>query len=246
MLLQLNEQALAISGNGATVTQWQMGPDHLFYPQQNTYNEAGRLVRRGGMYLCAPVFGHPTKAAEAGLPMHGLLRTSAPHASKLDERTGVWDFPPTGPLPGYPFSMSAEVRIELEEDGFTHRTRLARLHHRGTDPIVSMPFNFATHPYFQGPGEFEIDGRTRSFCVLPGSQLVEMSEDGVVRVRVPAGTITMRHSGYRWLNLWSDSGDYFCIEPVWDRPERWGDLRAEAIDLEDELHFSTAFSFERA
>lgn len=234
MLLQDGQTAASISGNGATITQWQVGELHLLYPLQNTFNRNGELKRRGGWFIGAPVFGHPPKAMERGLPQHGWIRDRKPIESKQTHTNAAqFDFVALkSNEPNYPFPWRLQVNVAVYDREIKHKMHVQRYATDEIDADVRMPFNIGGHPYFNAPGNVIIGKKIIPFQDMLKTRKMRVPKNGLVRIEVEHGIITMRLNGYNWLNLWSDHGDkYFCVEPLLDHPWIWGNRNAKKLHV---------------
>ena len=243
-----NATTLAISGNGATIVRWQVGENNIFYPKQFTKNRAGELKDRGGCFIGAPVFGCPEEAFAIGLPQHGTVRQSLPHHSslgKVSENHASFTFQTPGSysdLDGYPFEWWLQVDEVVYENGFDHAMQVMRKPSAIVAATKPMYFNAGIHPYFPAPGAVRIGDRVIQFGDMVETEKVEVPDDGIIRVELDFGEVTMTMKGYKWLNLWSDHGDkFFCVEPLWDHPRRWG--TEEGLYLQENQPMELACSF---
>lgn len=243
-----NATTLAISGIGATIVRWQVGENNIFYPGQFTKNRAGELKDRGGCFIGAPVFGCPEEARAIGLPQHGTIRQSLPaHSSlgKVNESQAIFTFrtpQPRRELKGYLFEWWLQVDEVVYENGFDHTMQVMRLPSARVAANKPMSFNAGIHPYFPAPGVVRIGDRVIPFGDMVETEKVEVPDDGIIRVELAFGEVIMMMKGYKWLNLWSDHGDkFFCVEPLWDHPRRWG--TEEGLYLQENQPLELACSF---
>lgn len=251
-MLQKGRNFLSLSPLGSTITRWQYNGQDVFFPQGMVIvGSADDLKLRGGLHLCMPNFGDgPEEVAAFELPKHGPLRDTPLVNLRLGGK--VADKPPyiraqvTLPFRAtktFLHYFTTKVDISVNEKGFGHLISVSRNPETGS--TLGLPLCPGLHPYFNTPrGGHAIVGRERiTFGSSFESRLLPAPEDPIEIVLPGIGKVLMRPSGYKKINVWSDSPRYACVEPVLDDPDLFGTQDGHYLKAEGKLLLACDFEF---
>jgi galactose mutarotase-like enzyme len=221
-----NSRAI-VSSVGGTVVEFVHQDTDIVYPQ-TIVKKRGEMKNRGGIPICFPFFG-PPKPGFRRLGQHGWLRNEELAVVSTSRNSVVFEgenrYRKT-----YPWRVRYRVTVSMIEDGLLE-TKLRVT--RKKDGVVSKaPINPAFHPYFASSFEdrariVDIDTSNHLFSagieVHPnGRARILPAPDGIL-INLGLKTVRMSLGGDfsrgSCLVLWSDSGKYFCVEPVLGDPD---------------------------
>lgn len=218
-IIRRESDVALVSSTGATLTQWMIDDEDIIYP----FHKNG-TKQRGGIPICCPFFG-PTPQGFEGIPQHGWLRnTQVDQFIETDNRR--MESRGANYRPGYkihtdsyPWSLLCSVNHFLNNAGLLTSLRVEHL----VNPEIGQvaPINIAFHPYFKshGKGDVYINGRKKPMSAFYyDARHVIIKGDDEIIIDTGKYKIRMSLTGFRYdtcsLYLWSDSSDYFCVEPV--------------------------------
>jgi galactose mutarotase-like enzyme len=186
------------------------------------------MKQRGGIPICFPFFG-PPKPGFKKLRRHGWLRNEKLAVVSTSSNSVVLEgenrYRKT-----YPWYMGYQVTVSMVKDGLL---KIELRVTRAKDGVAGKaPINPAFHPYFANSfgqrarivdingsdslfsAEIKVhpDGRAR---ILPATDDILINL-GLKKVRMSLGGDFAKESR---LVLWSDSNEYFCVEPVLADPD---------------------------
>lgn len=224
--------------HGGDVLTWRVCDEHILFPHEMR-SIGGILEPRGGLFACVPNFGATPKRFP--LPKHGVLQNS--QGIIVDKQTSSLTLLFSDLRVGED-TLSTYISYTITKT--TLRVELMIL------PLVGTPYlNPGIHPYFPTPhGELTLsypNGHTLRYdSPIPESTFPETAK--VLKLDVPGvGQITLTPfgdlllEGRSCLCAWSDSSDYFCVEPIAGLPEQYGD--EQCFRLTQQTTFGIEMSF---
>jgi|GEM_PF-4080936 len=241
---------LTYGSNGTVSTLYMKGKNLLYPPKRN---DLGQL--RGGIPICVP-FG---KNAELfGWPSHGILRNTD-MVPRLSQGSKVFltssDAKLFGKYNEMPFEMNAIYTYGfLNTSTFGMSVAIEQHNEKGK----SIPSNMCFHPYFLTPNDsrepsktIEVKAGDTSFQIrdmqlgdCKKGKMLPMPKDGKVEIIIPSqGTIIMTAPKFGALNIWRDSLDFICIEPVETFPELFNTEKGSFMNPDREIKLSMFLEF---
>jgi D-hexose-6-phosphate mutarotase len=202
-----------ISETGGQVISWSVDGQDIIFPQIQL-----GAKKRGGVPICFPFFGPPTKRF-ADIPQHGWLRKQELKVKLLP----VWKsyielLGFSQKRPSYPWSMKYIVKAHLTDKGLELELRIERQY----DGIEEdAPVNPCFHPYFSSFGKrlVKIGGKVYDFETLRNGRSEKIHVGENPRILIDTGDrkihmlLTSHFSKKTCLTLWTDNEKYFCVEP---------------------------------
>lgn len=186
-----------------------LGGDELVFPRQRINGRD-----RGGVPVCAPVFGPGTKV---GLAQHGFARNLTWEAlTQVEDRITFSLKSPHLQDPSLQAYADSEMQLEIAV-GDKELTMNLRIANKGLDSFVVSP---GFHPYFPLKYEYraedvKVNGVTYSTHALLESRAQKSSPTSTVLITFPDGDITIRSSSLVVPVVWSaDAEQYICVEPT--------------------------------
>jgi len=250
LLLQNEKTMLVVSPVGGNVERWQHGNTEVFFPRGNAL--AGNKLRiSGGMHQCLPNLGVlPDTVASYGLPQHGPLRNTLcsgillkdPNPNRQTHGGASMRFEIPGSRNAFPWNLYGSIEIAALPNGFRYETDLVCT---SFIPGKRMPVCCALHSFFNTPNggcvEFP-DGR-REFRpmaaeVLTTGPVIDIRLNGIGKV-----VMKLEH-GYRQAVAWSDSPEYFCVEPTMGDGLLFGTPNGTYLSHQEHLRLSCSFEFQ--
>lgn len=230
---EILNSVVEVSRIGGTVTAWREKHKNVFFPQQEVLIEGKKKVR-GGMHACFPNFG--TVPEHFGLPQHGPLRRAEGRLVSTPGHEMVW-FNERDNLLGTPVRRCT-VAVDVESHPYFFNTR-GFTYTLGMELSEGppMPINVGLHPYFatpegtatlrMGKEKYEVEGLIKNARQLAYARefMVEIRGVGMVEMEL----LDEFSTPGTYLNLWRDSLDYFCIEPVLGPPQSFGELSGRYV-----------------
>ncbi len=208
-----------VSSVGATV--------HEFVFRKWNVVSPSRLVgkkQRGGIPICFPFFGSPPEGWD--LSKHGFLRTQELNLLEESDMHVVFEGRNES-TDSYPWKLSYQITVTiLPSLGLELKLLTTRL---ADGKYFDAPINPAFHPYFPcdfddlvAPQRVRIGNKVYTdFCIE--SKRVSMADD--IYVRASQQSVWMKLGGdynkSSVLTLWTDSKEYFCLEPVFADPSEF-------------------------
>lgn len=215
--MRLNKGNLNIetSSTGARINTLQIGEKHFFYPQEFLKTESGRLVSRGGMHICTPIFGSPEgKGNFSKAPQHGELRDMGWEAETTENAVSYACF-----YGKWGSNLLYSVKYVLDENKLEVLTFI-----RNNHCIETTTVELGWHPYFNAApygGIIKFKGKKNTVIINPNcayeAKVFPASEE--ISIELPrVGKVTMLlEEGFRngYVCIWTDGlGKYFCVEPL--------------------------------
>lgn len=181
----------------------------LLFPRQTVDGKD-----RGGIPVCAPVFGPGDKV---GLAQHGFARNLAWRSVEQGEDgiTLVLDNPHLQD-PSLEAYADSEMRLNVTI-GEGSLTMDLRIVNNGEESFIVSP---GFHPYFpvnseNRAEEVKVDGLSYPTQALLESRVLKSSPDGVTEVVLPAGVVTLDSDSLNTPVVWSANPEkYICVEPT--------------------------------
>lgn len=198
-----------VSSVGGTVKQFIVKGRDIFYPWKIIDGK-----ERGGLPICAPWFGLSTRASKK----HGFLRDS--EAIDFFARESVANALFVNGSTGYPWSLRYDVTVNCND----RELALLLAIRNSSGLLEKAPICPGFHPYFackkSSRAVVAVEGKEYGNFSAK-SQMISL-ESRKIMVHVPDESIliTMNLSesffkfGNPQMNLWTDSEDYFCVEPI--------------------------------
>jgi len=223
------------SSVGGTVKVFRWDGYDIIYPHTIKKKKVGKFKTkkkwRGGIPICFPFFGPPIKKYEGRIPQHGWLRTQNLKADQEnDQRLRFSGINCRGSEYNYGFWLTQAVTVELSErKGLEVMLLVTKPHQEGEKPGKpwKAPANPAFHPYFSNLGNRSVKiGKevitefNKKAVILPVEKKNIFIDLGAKKVRMTV-TCNLKLKPY-YVALWSDSKDYFCVEPILDHPSKVG------------------------
>lgn len=213
-IIRLGGSIAEISSVGATLERWSIDGEDIIYP----FRHLGEK-QRGGIPIRCPFFGSTPKGFE-GIPQHGWLRhkdTAQDSMGNVALSYGAYLYE-DGDV--YPWSMEYEVGHKLVNN---YQLIVAVNIALSAYASGKAPINVAFHPYFISHGNkgVYINGKFYNVGISPEARCIEINPDDNIIINTGKFWIKMILSGFNYdtqLYLWSDSGAYFCVEPVLTHP----------------------------
>jgi len=217
-----------VSEIGGTVTSLVLNDVSVIYFQRRRGEKL-----RGGMPICFPFFG-PPKGRFSGIPQHGWLRKEELEGEKSNSSLKF-----EGTSLGrkdYPWHLYYSNSVSITENNdFLMKFFATRL----SDGILGRaPVNPGVHPYFPNLGKralFIDDKKIINFNekaeIITAKEKVIIDLGGA-KVQLSLGGDFGRNSCFV---LWSDSQDYFCVEPVFQDPAYFGDKKGKYLEEGESL-----------
>jgi len=200
-----------VSSKGATVVSYMVGKYAVIYPQTGVGSKT-----RGGIPICFPFLGSP-KEGFIYIPKHGWLRDEELTLVKeAADRLLFRGY--TQKRVGFPWAIMYEVEVSIKgQDGsLTLSLKADRL----KDGVGGLaPVNPAFHPYFSNlSGSKGVCTGTEVFQIVPFTDSREIPVCMTNLVDIGPKAVRMILAGdfnkNSRLNLWTDSDEYFCVEPM--------------------------------
>lgn len=224
---------IVVSSKGATVTKFSWDGYDIIYPQLLKKVKLGKNETknklRGGIPICFPFFGPPPEK-HAGLDKHGWLRNQELNLENEDDQSlRFWGLNTKNCY--YEFCIFQQIRVSLtKEKGLCINFIASRS--KSDLPYKKASINPAFHPYFSNLGNRSVRiGKkiitefTEEAVILPAKK--EMIIDlGAKKVKM---TIDGNFRKDPYVALWSDSKDYFCVEPILGNPKNVGTSKGRTM-----------------
>lgn len=213
--LKSGENVIVVSDIGATVKEFKMNGEDIFFP----YFIGKDKKARGGCPICSPWFG---SIPEFSKEKHGYIRTMkatdivkrGPNAMEF-----VFNCPGTSQ---YPWTLFHEVKVEIMHHGLHICLKITRLDDGLSDRAFINP---GFHPYFSGwaqgvvvvsnSGKFSGFSDNAKVCEVGGRGLVIEKSDKKIAMLFE-GDFSKSSKAVLWTN---DPEKYFCVEPILRDPK---------------------------
>jgi galactose mutarotase-like enzyme len=196
-----------VSSKGGTVMDFTYKEADIIYPQR----PVGAKMR-GGIPICFPFFGPAPERFSREIPQHGWLRDEELKVVKMSSSSAV--FCGNNHAKSFQWNLNYQVTIEVEPGTLILDLQIQRMQ----DSIAEdCPVNPAFHPYFSNLGKREVRIGNNLYSEFPVNTLTVPSAKNIL---INNGTDQIKMSlreGFKEsspVSLWSDSEDYFCVEPV--------------------------------
>ena len=217
------QQAQAIvSPIGGQVTSYIKDGKEIIYLQRMI---GAKL--RGGIPICFPFFGPPKPRFAGEIAQHGWLR---------DQELDIWHkvieiTPPIQVIfqgareknrESYPWSLEYWVATYLTSIGSLDLTLRVRRLEDGIE--ADAPINPAFHPYFSNLGRRAVKiGEDEREVSVGQDETIPLRGEKAIIVDLGEKKVQMVLDGdfgeQSCLTLWTDSGQYFCVEPSLIHPD---------------------------
>ncbi len=198
-----------VSSMGGIVTEFSWHGKNIIYPQRPVGDKM-----RGGIPICFPFFSYPPDNFKE-IPHHGWLRHQELDVFAAARDKVILRGKHTG-TKVYPWSLKYEIVVRLTpESGLFLSLWTAR----SEDGLGGQaPINPGFHPYFMNLGE--------RYAQIGQSQITNFPEKAERifanrRVLIGLGELMVKMTfgeDFSLITLWSDSEDYFCVEPILNNP----------------------------
>lgn len=210
-------EGLLFSKQGGKVTSWSYQGHEIIYPFRLIERE-GKMDQRGGIFACFPNFG---RAPQFGLPIHGPLRDLEGTLEVEGERAKAV-FPS---VEINDVRAVVEVRVGPIPEGLEYTLAVA-------PRSGSMWVNPGFHPYFVTPqgkisittpegAVYQYDEPIPDSVFIPFLPKLIVTIPGLGSIEISTKMPDIFHA-HACFVLWTDSKEYFCVEPVAGRPELYG------------------------
>jgi hypothetical protein len=195
-----------VSSEGGIVMDLIHKGAEIIYPQRPVGTKM-----RGGIPICFPFFGSAPERFGREVPQHGWLRKEELKVVKISKSSAV--FSGNKHTKFFPWNLNYQVTIEVEPGTLILNLQIQRMQ----DSIAEdCPVNPAFHPYFSNLGKKEVRIGDSLYSEFPVNTLTVPSAKNIL---IDNGTNQIKMSlreGFKEsspVSLWSDSEDYFCVEP---------------------------------
>ncbi len=172
--------SLGINHVGGTITSFQIGDKHIFYPQQ-IIKENGELKLRGGSHICFPNFG-TNQTSGMNLSRHGFIRDSEfskfecyslpyedfiklgfvkflKNKAKVECISLEYNYIPNITRNDVTFNYGFRMKSSFYflDNGFIQNVKISRpsIIDFPKEPRNPIPINLGFHPYFEFPFSFK-------------------------------------------------------------------------------------------
>jgi len=227
-----------VSSIGGTITGFVCDGIDIIYPQKMIGTKL-----RGGIPICFPFFGSPKARFAKEIPQHGWLRN--------EELKLIGKSPFTLIFQGksqnrkvYPWHLVYQVVTSLTADALQLKLKVQRLE----DGIIEdAPVNPAFHPYFNNLGRRAVRIGSKEISDFGEAKIIPI-ENKVLFVDLGKKTIEILLGNDFGENthvaLWSDSNEYFCIEPILNYPDDFDTSRGRHLKQGESLILSCAIAIQ--
>lgn len=198
-----------ISNFGGDIVRFVHSGKEIFFPRQ----EIGDKIR-GGMHFCLPWFG----SSPRGKKKHGFLRDTRAERSSIKMHEARMDFRLVS-RENYEWPLECSAAAKISETGiFESSLKVGRLANDKTEGRAPILPGF--HPYFAGKaadvrvmvGDQEFGGFEEKSRAVPfrGNPVSIFLPDRTLEIELGGAFMECEPE----LVFWSDSPDYFCVEPI--------------------------------
>lgn len=217
-----------VSETGGTVTNLVLNGFPIIYPQKIIGEKL-----RGGIPICFPFFG-PPKSRYSSIRQHGWLRDEILNCIKSNS-TLSFEGKSLG-REDYPWHMHYRIDFTLTKEGVF---RAILFMERLKDGVFGRaPVNPGFHPYFSNLGKRSVflNGKEKT-SFSQSSEIINIRENLIIDLGKTKVELSLEgdFGEQSCFVLWSDSEDYFCVEPVMQYPSYFATKKGKFLDEEESL-----------
>lgn len=230
-----------VSTKGATVIDWRWRGKDILFPMRKI--DGGKF--RGGIPICFPFWGESSIfASEIG--KHGWLRNQEFEIFECSKSMAMLYSDKPKQIKVYPWQLETKVIIKLNDNILEIVISVSR----GKDGVSGKaPILPAFHPYFSNPiGGFVRVGDSAydvppnsSVSVIPAINpiVIDLFRIGDVEIRLSESSFT---PGLPHVALWTDSIQYFCVEPIFQDPKSFFTATGKYLNQGEGTSMSCSFA----